>query len=313
LLVSLAALPAGCQDVQGPSDHARASADYTTVTEGSGLAAFEVVSSGHVTLGTTAIAFQFDAALKTGAIAFPVFQSVRGRPPASGFVQLSFMDGSVRYLAIHSEVSRSGNANDGLTFLLLPYLESGEIDFENPAIANARPSPGTSGGILWHIEGSTVHHGSIAFEVPGSIRLLQITPEPPVPLSFSFHYPLQKVVLQGTGDAGTFSARGNVRQDHSVEGLVELEVLNGKGPIALVPVFGKLDETAPTGPIGPSYTIVFVVEGAPLVNDNVLIAFVQPNPAIPGCDIWDFSSGTVHLDASGVVTVFGTRIGSSAE
>jgi hypothetical protein len=289
--------------VQGPGDPATATL-YATTEHFEGVRIFDVISSGIVDLGTIAIPFEFEAALRTRPILLRTDLAIPHHP-ASGGMHLTFGDGSVRYIAIHSEIARDVNGNHVLTFVLLPYLESGELDLTKPVIATARPGSGSGGGILWDLEGSTLQQESIQFEVPGSIRVVSTVPEPPAPLSFSFHYPLQKVTLQGTGEVGIFSARGNVRQDHSVEGMVEIEALNGKGPVSLVPVFGKLDEPSPTA-VGPSYTIVFVVEGAPLVSENVLVAVVRPNPAVPGCDIWDFSSGTVHLDARGVVTVVGT-------
>jgi hypothetical protein len=94
-----------------------------------------------------------------------------------------------------------------------------------------------------------------------------------------------------------------VARDYSADGLVELEVPIGSGPIRLEPVFGT---PMPGTRTGSGFIILLVVEGAPLRLENVEIATVQPDPLIPGCDIWDFQSNGVSFDARGRQIFFPT-------
>jgi hypothetical protein len=48
------------------------------------------------------------------------------------------------------------------------------------------------------------------------------------------------------------------------------------------------------------------VEGTALRLENVEIATVQPDPRLPGCDIWDFTSNVVSFDARGSQVFFPT-------
>ena len=307
----LAALGAGCQDARTPTAPADLVADPTAYAldgvDIKGVGTFKVSSSGHVVLRTPSIAFDFHARLEAPhGPSIPAIvrdQLVNTTTPpvslrrASGVMQFSFADGSViRYMAVHSEVGGNASPAGPLTFLLLPYLESGEIDFMRPAIAIARQSPGNNDYLLWDIEGSTIHDASIEFEVPGEIALAPHDVQPPALPWFGISYPPQPIVVRETGEAGAFSARAIVGGDLSADGLVELEVPIGKGPVRLDTVFGM---PMPGTQTGPGFIILLVVDGAPLLLENVETATVRPNPRIPGCDIWDFQSNGVSFDARG--------------
>jgi prepilin-type processing-associated H-X9-DG protein len=306
-VLSVAALQAGCRDLQLPT----ASTDPATGTAYSidggelrGFGTFQIRSRGHVGLREPAVEFEFDADLRL-TLAAPVTGRVSTDGSASGTVQILFADGSVQVLrAVSGQVNGNGNQNGPtLTFLLLPYLESGEIDFARPAIAIARQSPGNGDYLLWDIGGSTIHDASIEFEVPGEIAFVPHDRLPPALPWFVIRYPPQSIVIRGTGQAGSFSARAIVARDYSADGLVELEVPMGSGPIRLEPVFGM---PMPGTQTGPGFIILLVVEGAPLRLENVEIATVQPDPLIPGCDIWDFQSNGVSFDARGRQIFFPT-------
>ena len=293
-VLSVAALQAGCQDLPlstASTDPATTTAYSVDGVELRGFVTLQIRSRGHVVLQEPAVEFDFDADLRL-TLAAP---AATGRLPtdgsASGTVQFLLADGSVHVLrAVFGQVSGNGN-EDGhaWTFLLLPYLESSEIYVARPVIAIARQSPGNGDFLLWDIQGSTIHDASIEFEVPGEIALVPHDPQPPALPWFGISYPPQRIVVRETGQAGSFSAHAIVARDFSADGLVEIEVPIGKGPVRLDPVFGM---PMPGTQTGPGFIILLVVEGAPLLLENVEIATVRPDPSMPGCDIWDFSSGT---------------------
>jgi len=304
-VLSVAALQAGCQDLQLPTastDPATGTAYSIDDAELRGFGTAQISSRGHVDLGELEFDFVADLRLSLTAPA-------TGRLPtdgsASGTVQFLLADGSVHVLrAVFGQVSGNGN-QDGhtWTFLLLPYLESSEIYVARPVIAIARQSPGNGDFLLWDIQGSTIHDASIEFEVPGEIAVVPHDPQPPALPWFGISYPPQRIVIQETGQAGSFSAHAIVARDFSADGLVEIEVPIGKGPVRLEPVFGM---PMPGTQTGPGFILVLVVEGAPLRLENVEIATVRPDPSIPGCDIWDFQSNGVSFDARGRQVFFPT-------
>ncbi len=290
-VLSLAALQAGCQEVLVPTvstDPATGTAYSIDGAELRGFGTAQISSRGHVDLGE--LEFDFVADLRL-SLAAPVTASLPTDGSASGTVRILFADGSEHVLrAVFGQVSGNGN-EDGhtWTFLLLPYLESSDIYVARPVIAIARQSPGNGDFLLWDLQGSQISDASIEFEVPGDIAFVPHDPQPAALPWFGIRYPPQPIVIQETGQAGSFSARAIVARDHSADGLVELEVPIGKGPVRLHPVFGT---PLPGTQTGPGFIILLVVEGAPLLLENVGIATVQPDPRFPGCDIWDFSSGS---------------------
>jgi hypothetical protein len=299
-VLSVAALQAGCKDLQLPTastDPATGTAYSIDGVELRGFGTFQIRSRGHAVLREPAVAFDFDADLRL-TLAAPLTGRVATDGSAAGTVQILFADGSVQVLTtVFGEVNGNGNQNGPtLTFLLLPYLESGEIDFARPAIAIVRQSPGNGDFLLWDIEGSTIHDASIEFEVLGEITFVPHDRQPRALPWFAITYPPQPMLIRETGQAGSFSARAIVARDYSADGLVELEVPIGSAPIRLEPIFGM---PMPGTQTGPGFIIVLVVEGAPLRIENVEIATVQPDPRLPGCDIWDFASNGVSFDARG--------------
>lgn len=306
-VLSVAALQAGCQDLQLPTaskDPAGGRAYSIDGVEPRGFGTFQIRSRGHVVLREPAVEFDFEADLRLSLVE-PVTGGVPTDGSATGTVRIVFADGSVHVLrTVFGQVSANGNEHGHTwTFLLLPDLGSGEIDFVRPAIAIARQSPGNGDYLLWDIQGSQIHNASIEFEVPGEIAFVPHDPQPPALPWFGIRYPPQPIVIRETGQAGSFSARAIVARDYSADGLVELEVPIGKGPVRLEPVFGIL---MPGTQTGPGFIILLVVEGAPLVLGNVEIATVRPDPSIPGCDIWDFASNGVSFDARGSQVFFPT-------
>jgi hypothetical protein len=128
-------------------------------------------------------------------------------------------------------------------------------------------------------------------------------------LWFSFHYAPQTVHIHGTDLALGFAAAAEVRRDRSADGRVTLDLRDGKPPISFEPRFGTV---IPATETGPGYIIILMaLSGAPLRFDNFAVATVRPDPQLPGCDIWDFSSngvgrsgGRLHLSfhAEGKIT-----------
>jgi prepilin-type processing-associated H-X9-DG protein len=306
-VLSVAALQAGCQDLQLPTastDPATGTAYSIDGVELRGFGTFQIRSRGHVVLREPAVEFDFDADVRL-TLAAPATGRVSTDGSASGTVQMLFADGSVHVLrAVFGQVNGNGNQNGRTwTFLLLPYLESGEIDFARPAIAIARQSPGNGDYLLWDIQGSQISEASIEFEVPGEIAFVPHDPQPPALPWFGIRYPPQPIMIRETGQVGSFSTRAIVARDYSADGLVELEVPIGKGPIRLEPVFGM---PMPGTQTGPGFILLLVVEGTALRLENVEIATVQPDPRLPGCDIWDFTSNVVSFDARGSQVFFPT-------
>ena len=296
-VLSLAAMHGGCRDVPLPTastDTATGTAYSIDAAELRGPGTVRISSRGHIVLSELEFDFAADLRLSLAGVS-------TGRMPAdgsaSGTVQIAMVDGSVHvFRAVFGQVSDIGN-DDGpvWTFLLLPDLGSGEIDVARPVIAIARQSPGNGDFLLWDIQGSTIHDTSIDFEVLGEIAFTPHEPQPPALPWFGFSYPRQPIVIQ-TGEAGSFSAHAMVAHDYSADGLVEIEVPIGKGPVRFEPVFGM---PMPGTQAGPGFIILLVVEGEALQLANVEVATVQPSPRLSECDIWDFSSNTVRFDARG--------------
>lgn len=296
-VLSMAGLHAGCQEVPlptGSTDPLTRTAYSIDAVELRGFGTFRITSRGHVALRDPAVEFDFEADLRLSLAAPSTGFSTVGS--ASGTVQILLADGSVHML--RAVVGQASGDRDEFTwtFHLLPYLESGELDFANPAIARAGQSARNEDFILWDIQGSQISDASIEFEVPGEMAFIPHDPQPPALPWFGVSYPPQPIITRETGRAGSFSARARVARDFSADGLVELEVPLGSDPVRLRPVFGT---PMPGTQTRRGFILLLVVEGAPLQLENIEIATVRPDPDIPGCDIWDFASNGVSFDARG--------------
>jgi hypothetical protein len=122
-------------------------------------------------------------------------------------------------------------------------------------------------------------HGSIASTIPAD-------PRDPSP-RFSLRYPPQRVSIERSDVVARFAAWVRVRRDHRALGQVTLRLADGQ-PLRFAPVFGAV---VPETETGPAYIVILMAgQGAPLQSKNFAIATVRPDPQLPGCDIWDFTS-----------------------
>lgn len=285
----LAAAVAACQDVRSPTaptDLSVTAAEVRAARSARGLLRsiqIDVASSGRVELPDLGLTFDFDAAIQASV----------GRH--SGGAQFSMVDGSVRFLHVAAGRIEGFRSPDGPTVsvLMLPRLESGDVDPTRPAIAVARPHPSIEGRIIWEISGfrarDAANPESFAFELPGEFAIARRDkPSRPAAPWFRFHYKRQQVTDLVSGAVAGFRASGRVRRDNRAAGSIELAVPFGTRPLRYEPVYGA-PASESDGRL--AYHLILVLADAPLELENVLVASVQPDPALPGCDIWDLEGG----------------------
>jgi hypothetical protein len=104
------------------------------------------------------------------------------------------------------------------------------------------------------------------------------------------------VLLHGTDLRIGFSAHALARQDRNIGGRIALDLRDGLAPVAFEPLLGAL---VPEVATGPGYIVILMaLNDAPPELENLVVAVVRPDPALPGCDIWDFSSNGVSTGRS---------------
>ncbi|MCI0535007.1 MAG: hypothetical protein L0Z50_07250 [Verrucomicrobiales bacterium] len=240
-----------------------------------------VGSIGHVELREPVISFDFAADLET-----------KDFGGAAGGIQLAFADGSVKtYQAKISRVQLEGH-QALVFFLLFPALSTDQFDQTKPATAFARDSSDGTRDILWDLAGLEMSPQNLHFRVPGEIRIIsrnETQPERHPRLWFDLQYRLQQVKILGTDILSSFRTSARVFRDHTANGLVELGFPDNQQPLRFEPIFGSAVDPRETG---PGY-IILLLEGAPLLFENLAVATVRPDPALPGCDIWDFQNNPV--------------------
>jgi hypothetical protein len=115
---------------------------------------------GRVELEQPLITFEFAAKVQTD-----------GAGRASGVVQFTFMDGSVRNLAPVAGTVQLEGQQCLVFFLLLPYLRSGELDVTHPVTALAfQDFTARVGTVLWEFEGSGFEEGPLRSVSPTAGR-----------------------------------------------------------------------------------------------------------------------------------------------
>jgi hypothetical protein len=109
-------------------------------------------------------------------------------------------------------------------------------------------------------------------------------------VSFAGEYESQAVLLSHLEINSGFQAEFRIWRGLAT-GLVEFRLADGASPIRYEPRWGSV---VPESETGPGYIVILMVpEGEPLHLENLAIATIRPDPALPGCDIWDFTSNTV--------------------
>jgi prepilin-type processing-associated H-X9-DG protein len=273
---------------------------------GAGMVEFErikvhatIAASGRVELAEPRLGFGFVSDVQFGP-----------QTPPTGGMNILMGDGSVRtYQAVGATVLAGDHC---LVFFLGG--APGEIDPSDAAIAVVRNAPGARA--IWvELQIQQVFPQTLQFAVPGEIRLTRSDPPPgSVGLWFSMRYLEQAVVLDPAGTPAAFTARAFIGSDHNGWGGIVLALPGEPSPLVFEPVFGV---ALPATGTGPGYIVILtVLADAPLQIENLGVATVHPDPALPGYDIWDFTSNTVvrnqplHVtfDADGETRFYGQQV-----
>jgi hypothetical protein len=212
-------------------------------------------------------------------------------------MQFVFADGSVRLYEPVSGVLLEGK--ECLVFFL-GGLPSGEIDPTDPAIVSLREHSSRRDAVIAKVELPKFSAQILEFEVPGEIRVVpRRNAPPPLPdpqLPFRLRYPPQEVSgdfdNDGDVDGRDFVVWMKVGRDTTARGLVAIGPTESEPPFIFEGLFGTF---VPGTETGPNYIVLLVaLAHAPLRFENLAVATVHPDPALPGCDIWDFQSNGIH-------------------
>ncbi len=222
--------------------------------------------------------------------------------PAIGSMNVVFGDGAVRSYEPVTGALLQGN--ECLVFFL-HRLPSGDLDPTEPAVMTAREDPRRPGAIFVKLRLQQEFPTTLSFEVPGDVKLTPTGAPPQASTWFNMRYPLQRVTVADDGITAGFSARLEALRDHAANGYLTLD-LPDRHPVQFYePLFATAVEQSSTG-IG-YIVILLAAEDVPLTIEALAAATVHPNPDVPGCDIWDFTSNVDHRRRSPFRIVFDAR------
>jgi prepilin-type processing-associated H-X9-DG protein len=219
--------------------------------------------------------------------------------PASGGMNVVFADGSMRSYEPVTGAPLQGN--ECLVFFL-HRLPSGDLDPTEPAVITAREDPRRPGMIFVKLRLQQEFPTTFSFEVPGDLKLTPMGAPPQASTWFNMRYPQQRVTVADDGITATFSTRIKALRDHVASGYLILDLPGGRPVQFYEPLFATSVTESSTG-IG-YIVILLAVEDVPVTIEALAVATVHPNPDVPGCDIWDFTSNVDTRRRSAFRVVF---------